>query len=109
MNIYEIITRLDGKIMRISNTDYYPADITRNLLRQLETVIITWSVEDFESRAKENTGDDWEQYYNKDMFQKSLKDMIEKHDANIGINWDVIDYYLETFCRIKSRSINHKK
>lgn len=65
---------------------------------------IQWSVEDFEQRAKENN--DYRLIakqeiveYDKSKFEAALYNMICDHDANLGITWDTIDYYLDTYCR----------
>jgi hypothetical protein len=60
---------------------------------------ITWSVEDFEGRAKDIEGEDWEKVYDKSGFQDALETMIRHHDCSHGITWDTIDYYLQKICR----------
>jgi len=67
---------------------------------------VFWHKDDFEQQALLNeewknedlTGEE-EQLYERTKFQEALETMILKHDATVGINWDVIDYYLETYCR----------
>lgn len=62
---------------------------------------VSWSVKDFEGRAIDREGEYlWKNVYNPDKFQEALDTMIRKHDASIGINWDVIDYYLDDICLI---------
>jgi hypothetical protein len=103
MYVEDIINKLNKKLVRFANVDYYPAITVQDMLRDKAKESISWSVEDFENQAKQNCNDDdnWDQYYNKDMFCEALRIMIEKHDASIGISWDTVDYYLETYCSIK--------
>ncbi len=103
MYVEDIINRLNKKIIRFGNIDYYPAITVQNLLRDKAKECISWSIDDFESIALQNCEGDinWDQYYNRDMFQSALEDMCQKHDATIGITWDTINYYLETYCKIK--------
>jgi len=106
MYVEDLISKLNKKIVRMGNIDYYPAVTVQDLLREKAQESISWSVEDFECLAKQNCNDDdaWDQYYNKNMFESALHKMIEKHDASIGITWDTVDYYLETYCSIKDYS-----
>ena len=78
---------------------------------------ITWSVEDFLWQALLNedvfskdpnietgqiTMDNAKEYlkeYDPETFEDTLRNMIYRHDASIGITWDTIDYYLDTFCK----------
>lgn len=103
MYVEDIISKLNKKIVRFGNTDYYPAITVQDILRKKAKESISWSVDDFETMAINNcNGDDaWEQYYNKDMFESALEEMINHHDASMGITWNTIDHYLETYCRIK--------
>jgi hypothetical protein len=104
MYIEDLINKLNKKIVRFNNTDYYPAITVQDLLRKKAKECISWSEEDFEGQAIQNCNgaDDWDLYYNKDMFIIALHEMISKHDASIGITWDTIDYYLDTYCKIKT-------
>ena len=103
MYVEDLISKLNKKIVRFGNIDYYPAITVQDLLRDKAKECISWSVEDFECMARQNCYDDdmWSEYYNKDMFQTALEEMISHHDASIGITWDTIDHYLETYCRIR--------
>ena len=104
MYIEDIINKLNKKIVRIHNVDYYPATIVQNELRKKADECISWSEIDFEEQARRNCdgSDTLDQYYNKYMFSEALRVMITKHDASVGITWDTIDYYLETYCKIKN-------
>ncbi len=103
MYIEDLINKLNKKTVRFNNIDYYPAITVQDELRKKAQESISWSEEDFECLAKQNCDDSdtWNQYYNKDMFCEALRIMIEKHDASIGINWDTVEYYLDTYCKIK--------
>lgn len=59
--------------------------------------VIKWSVEDFESVAAEIEEGKGE-IYDRNKFCKVLQIMINKHDAEIGINWDTISFYLKEYC-----------
>ena len=60
---------------------------------------ITWSVEDFESRAVEiEEARGKEQIFDRSEFPAALYTMIDRHDASIGITWESIDYHLEEYC-----------
>lgn len=56
---------------------------------------ITWSINDFKNRAKQKEKSNWKNVYDKTKFKKALKKMIQKHDASEGINWTVIDFWLD--------------
>ena len=63
---------------------------------------ISWSTEDFVSRAEQVFDHDrfksWEEQYNERKFAGALDMMAKNHDANDGINWYTIDYYLDEMC-----------
>ncbi|MCP4254998.1 MAG: hypothetical protein GY775_16650 [Candidatus Scalindua sp.] len=62
---------------------------------------ITWSIEDFEGRAEQMYGKEWETTYNENKFPEALKQMMRRHDANNGITWETIDVYLDMCCTFK--------
>lgn len=75
---------------------------------------IYWSVEDFEGVAETmfkglkdehpkefESLDNWKQLYNKSLFPQMLEKMINNHDANEGINWQTIEFYVG-LCEIKN-------
>ena len=112
MYVEDIIQKLNKGIVRVNNIDYYPTVRVQDELRTLGNECIRWSVDDFEGQAiNACDGDEsiWQLYYNKDMFESALNEMIYKHDASIGINWDVVDYYLETYCKIKDFTNPYEK
>ncbi len=59
---------------------------------------IVWSVEDFIYRAEQIKGTYWQDIYDKSKFEKQLYEMIDAHDANYGITWESVDYYLDECC-----------
>ena len=59
---------------------------------------ITWSVEDFISKAIDEKGESWENFYDKSKFAETLNDMIDNHDCNYGITWETVKDYLDKFC-----------
>ena len=56
-----------------------------------ERIAISWCVEDVISRAKE----DRDIELTKDQALDILSLLESKHDCNIGINWEVMDYYID--------------
>lgn len=75
---------------------------------------IYWSVEDFEGMAETmfkglkdehseefKSIDNWEQLYDKTKFPQMLEKMIKNHDANEGITWQTIEFYVG-LCEIKN-------
>jgi hypothetical protein len=64
-------------------------------IEDLKSRSIAWSVGDFKSQAQNIEGDDWKSVYDETLFQEALENMIDQHDSVTGINWDVIDVYLE--------------
>jgi len=50
---------------------------------------VKWSVEDFTGMEL----DGWS--ITKEQAQDALEDMIHHHDANNGIHWQTIEYYIE--------------
>lgn len=69
---------------------------------------VFWHVDDFKGRAEENK--DWlndhdsDVKYDESKFEDALDRMISNHDAEIGINWDVIDCYLLE-CKVEDKEI----
>ena len=102
MYIDDIIAELNKGMVRIGNVNYYPVDKVMRHLNNLSTNCIRWDTDDFEHAAKIKTSEEeWSEYYNKEMFGSALDEMIQDHDAEIGINWQTVEYYLDTYCKIK--------
>ena len=61
-------------------------------MNTLDTIAITWHVDDILDRAKEYSPQlSWEQA------QEVLGNIERYHDACIGINWEVVDTHIELF------------
>jgi uncharacterized protein YdiU (UPF0061 family) len=102
MYTHDIIARLNKSMIRIGNQEYYPVMKVVHEFNSLSDSCVMWSEDDFQQMAIQKTNEEeWDQYYNKDMFSMTLKEMIYKHDASIGITWDTVEYYLDTYCKIK--------
>jgi len=68
---------------------------------------IYWSVNDFEHIANEvecnEVGESEDNtLYDRSKFAKALEDMIDGHDADNGITWYTIRYYLDEYCKIET-------
>ena len=70
-------------------------------------IFLVWGVGDFEDRALdlEGSGDDDHKEdgdpkprFDRSKFPEALHQMDHDHDANNGITWETIDYYLEEYC-----------
>ena len=61
-----------------------------------DTICIPWSFEDIKYRA-----DDTGKKLTDDESRSILHDINHNHDANIGINWEVIDIYIDNFINSK--------
>ena len=61
---------------------------------------VSWSILDFEGRAKDLAGKNWKEVYNPELFQDALHKMIKNHDCCDGITWNTIDFYLNYLCKI---------
>ena len=70
---------------------------TREEFEDYKARSIVWSVADFEDRSSIEKFNNYK--FDKTKFSLALKLMIKDHDANTGITWDTVDYYLDTYCR----------
>ena len=55
-----------------------------------KTLTIEWSTEDIISQAHHSLGVDLDI----DQASEILEEVIDDHDASVGINWDVIEYHI---------------
>ena len=62
-------------------------------------VPLTWSVEDFEAEAERLVGENWKDIYDESKFEDALFEMIDNHDAEWGINWNSVAFYLNQYCK----------
>jgi len=66
-------------------------EVDENDLDKYKRESIKWSTDDFMDYEHGTHSISEEQS------TKALQEMIRKHDANIGITWDTIDYYITQF------------
>ena len=95
INIYTISDEILYKV--------YPREVKliESILEDVRRTCVTWSVEDFEGRAEERKGENWRDFYDESKFEEALESMIHHHDAEYGITWDSVDYYLDEMCTKK--------
>jgi hypothetical protein len=60
----------------------------------MKTIEIKWSTEDVLLQA-ENAGFE----LTEDQADEILESLKDNHDATVGINWDVISFYIEDYLR----------
>ena len=56
-----------------------------------DTISINWEIDDVRSRNEDNDGDE----LSDDQCRLVLEKIKNNHDANIGVNWEVIDFWIE--------------
>ena len=61
---------------------------------------ITWCINDFLLRAKHLEDLDGTITYDRSKFKDALTEMIQEHDATVGINWEVIEFWLNKKCKV---------
>lgn len=83
MNIYDVIIEFD---------------LLKEHLKQINKESIHWTIEDFAEEAKRLEEEDMEGIYDSEKFQDALEQMIDKHDAELGITWETIRCYLDDNC-----------
>lgn len=84
-----------------NNIDIILKDTSIAQIRFLEpgTKCVVWSTEDFKGRAIQIEGEDnWQNVYDESKFQEALDRMIDKHDAESGITWITVDFWLNELC-----------
>ncbi len=79
--------------------DLVPLSLAIEMIKDIQSRSITWSVEDFESRAEALEGKNWRNVFDEDTFEDALSDMIINHDASHGITWETIDECLFFNCK----------
>lgn len=113
MNLIEIIHEKVKLFLFKNLRNFDSVNLTRNSIEILQGGVVVkvikfidvenevgiyWSIKDFEDMAKSLKGKEWENFYDKSKFPLALKMMIEKYDAEEGINWFIIQYYLNELC-----------
>jgi hypothetical protein len=58
----------------------------------MKTITIKWSTDDVLMRA-----DDMGLPISEEAGDQILQNVFDKHDANIGVNWEVIEFHIEDF------------
>ena len=88
-------------------TDVYEIQLIKDYRDGYRSVY--WHVDDFELKACEL--EEWKcamnpelisPLYDRSQFEEALDAMINRHDANIGINWDTVNIYLDEYCLIQN-------
>ena len=68
---------------------------------------IYWSVEDFKQQAEKEyiyydylfpKAKNWRNVFDEKLFEKALDIMVDNHNANVGVNWETVAYYLDKVC-----------
>ena len=59
-------------------------------MSEANEISITWHIEDIKGQDSSLTDD---------QAREILHELKHRHDANIGINWEVIDIYIDNFKR----------
>ena len=76
--------------------------VLKKKVRDLEEQLarsVTWDVDDFVMRAKyHEKANERGAIFDYTKMDEALKTMISKHDASIGICWDVVDFWLYEIC-----------
>ena len=104
MNVIDLAYKIDFYIDTIKQQNKkvnlhvlisFLLDIKKELIK-IDKESIRWSIEDFQKEAS---------YFNKDQetydptkFQNALELMINNHDAETGITWETLRFYLNEHC-----------
>jgi len=87
MKIHDIITKLNTVSALLLGL--------KEEIQQYKRESIRWSISDFKQQANNSENPE---YYDLSKFPSALELMIEEHDADVGINWDTIQSYLDDYC-----------
>ena len=74
-------------------------DITNAL--DPDTVGIWWCIDDLECLAQQREDMAGKALYDRSKFEEALYRADHKHDASVGISWDVLEVYLDEICRLE--------
>lgn len=61
---------------------------------------VFWNTLDFEDRARRMEEEEGMELFDRSLFPEALERMLEDHDANYGITWNTIDYWLDFWCKL---------
>ena len=73
-------------------------DIVTDILSDEYKAFVIWSVEDFKWQAEQLKGENWRNFYDESKFEAALDSMIKNHDAEYGITWSSVNFYLNEMC-----------
>ena len=91
MDVTDLITRIETVEATIHCLKIEIIKISRKSIQ--------WSIEDFQETARQiEENRNMPNIYDSTEFQNALERMIEKHDAEIGITWETVRYYLDEYC-----------
>jgi len=91
MHIDNIIVKFEKLAKSISNL--------ADEIKQYKKESIKWSIEDFVEMAYRLERDnETSKTYDPTKFQKALELMISNHDAETGITWEILQFYLDEHC-----------
>ena len=85
----------DEVLIKVYGKEY---NLIQRILEDIGKCAVIWSVEDFECRAEEKKGENWRDFYDETKFEDALESMIHHHDAEYGITWGSVDFYLDEMC-----------
>lgn len=71
------------------------------------TIVTSWNIEDINVYIEDHEIENADILTKKDKFQ-ILENIDHRHDASIGINWDVIEFHIEDFIDKKIHEKNMK-
>lgn len=93
----------DGKLL--ISLDWYDDTMGYSKVKLEKPLVYTmgWTVEDFEHRAAELEKDTegGKPLYDTNKFEGALHSMVDNHDANLGITWNTIDFWLDEMCLLE--------
>jgi hypothetical protein len=75
-------------------------DITNAL--DPDNIAIWWCVDDLECLAQQREEYAGKTLYDRSKFEDALYQAYKKHDASIGISWDVLEVYLDELCMLSA-------
>jgi len=109
-NIYEANEKINRIMKRIKKSEYgctqdghitlFILSEVKDLLDTNEQLFISWSFGDIIKRAKQNKIE-----ITKDQAILLLQEMEKKYDDSIGINWEVVDWYIRNIDMIETGQI----
>jgi len=94
-NVYDLNTDLKRGFIEGAKWQQEKYEALLKEFEQYKKESIKWSVEDF-------TWYEHDKYtINEEQAQEALERMIQKHDAEYGISWQTVDYYIGEYGTLK--------